>query len=390
MKKVCLIVPNKLTVPAVLGGAIETLVTLIIDANEKHNELELTVVAPYNEQAYILSKNYKYTKFIYIKKNISYYFTSCLFKLINKTFKKNYCTYNHFVIDKIKNEDFDYVIVEGGEYASYKKILKYFDRNKMILHLHHEWHSNKIIDETFSKVIGVSNYVTEEFKKSSNINTYNVLKNAIDLSKFIKKNDIKSKKELINKFKFKEDDFIVLYCGRLVEVKGVLELVKAIKSIDNEHIKLLIVGSSNFANAKKNEYILNLEKEIEICKDRVQFTGYINNADLYKYYELIDVLCVPSICNEAAGLTAIEGMASSKPLIVTNNGGLPEYICKDGAIVLKTDKDFINNLKEAIISLYQNKKSCEEMGRNNLLESKKYDYLKFYQNFVNIINNYKD
>ena len=134
----------------------------------------------------------------------------------------------------------------------------------------------------------------------------------------------------------------------------------------------------------------NLEKEIEICKDRVQFTGYINNADLYKYYELIDVLCVPSIWNEAAGLTAIEGMASSKPLIVTNNGGLPEYICKDGAIVLKTDKNFINNLKEAIISLYQDKKSCEEMGRNNLLESKKYDYLKFYQNFVNIINNYKD
>lgn len=390
MKKVCLIVPNKLTVPDVLGGAIETLVTLIINANEKYNDLELTVVAPYNEHAYILSKKYKYTKFIYVKKNIRYYFISSIFKLMNKLFKRNYCTYNHFVINKIKNECFDYIVAEGGEYASYKKILKYFDRNKMVLHLHHEWYSNKIIDETFSKVIGVSNYVTEEFKKSSNINTYDVLKNAIDLSKFTKRSDIENKKKLIHKFQFKKDDFILLYCGRLIEAKGVLELVKAVKSIDDEHIKLLIVGSSNFANARKTEYILNLEKEIQECKNKVQFTGYIDNHDLYKYYELIDVLCVPSIGNEAAGLTAIEGMASRKPLIVTNNGGLSEYICKDGAIVLKTDKDFIKNLKESIIYLCQNKEKCDEMGKSNLLESKKYDYLKFYQNFVSIINNYKD
>lgn len=390
MKKVCLIVPNKLTVPAVLGGAIENLVTLITDANEKYDDLDLTIVAPYNKKAYMMSKDYKNTEFIYVKKNIIYYFISCLFKSMNKLFNKNLCTYNHFVISKIKNKNFDYIVMEGGEYASYKRILKYFDRSKMILHLHHEWHSNKAIDETFSKVIGVSNYVTEEFKKSSDIKVYNVLKNAIDLSKFTKKNDSKDKKELIKKFGFKKDDFVILYCGRLVEIKGVLELIKAIKAINNDHIKLLIVGSSNFANAKKSEYILNLEKEISDCKDKVQFTGYINNSDLYKYYELIDILCVPSICNEAAPLSAIEGMVSGKPLIVTNNGGLPEYICKEGALVVKTDENFVKNLRQAIYFLYHNKEKCKKMGEKNLMESKKYDHLKFYKNFVNIINSYKD
>lgn len=38
------------------------------------------------------------------------------------------------------------------------------------------------------------------------------------------------------------------------------------------------------------------------------------------------VECVPSVCEEASGLTAIELMASVLPIITTNARGLKEYI----------------------------------------------------------------
>ena len=68
MKKViCLIVPKILPVPAVLGGAIETLVTLLLEENEKDNRVRFVVFSPYNENAEILSKSYRNSEVIYIR-----------------------------------------------------------------------------------------------------------------------------------------------------------------------------------------------------------------------------------------------------------------------------------------------------------------------------------
>ena len=130
MLKVCLITTNLLPVPCVLGGAIEGLVTNIIDEQEIENKLDLTVVSIYNQEAFASSKNYHHTKFIYIKKNLSYMLTSIIYKTINKLFKTNLNTYNHMVLKKIKNMNFDYVVAEGGHYESYNKFLKYYKRNK--------------------------------------------------------------------------------------------------------------------------------------------------------------------------------------------------------------------------------------------------------------------
>lgn len=388
MKKVCLIVPNSLTVPDVLGGAIESLVTLIIRGNEEFKELDLTVVAPYNKEAENMSKNYKNTKFIYIHKKFLYSICSVFFKFSNLIFKTKFCTYNFFVLNKIKKNDYDFIIIEGGEYDSFTKFLKYFKKEQLILHLHHQWHTTNEIENTFSKIIGVSKFVIDDFKKDSKIENFDVLKNAIDINKFDKKVSNQIKDELRNKYNIKKDDFVVLYCGRLIQVKGVLELIKAIKNIKNDNIKLLIVGSSFFANSKKTEYIEKLEKEMSDIKNRVVFTGFIDNAKLYEIYSIVDILCVPSQWEEAAGLISIEGMISKKPLIVSEKGGIPEYVNKSGAIILNVDKNFIKNLEESIIYLYNNPDIRKKMSKINYMEAQKYNYLSYYKDFVKLINKY--
>lgn len=389
MKKICLIAPSQLTVPAVLGGAIENLVTLIARANEEENSLDLTILSPYNDMAYIESKNYKNTKFIYIKKNVFYYFLAVFYKFINLIFKTSYNAYNHLCLKKIKSMKLDYIVAEGGTYDCYLEYLKYFSKEQLVLHLHHQWHGTKNIDKTFSKVIGVSKFVVDDFKKTTSIKEHNVLKNGIDLKKFNKNISNDEKIKLRNIYGIKKDDFVILYCGRLIKEKGILELIKAVKEIDNENIKLLIAGSSSFANAKKTKYVESLEQEIIGHEDKIKFTGFINNSELYKIYNIIDALGVPSTWNEPAGLTAIEGMTSKKPLIVTNNGGLPEYISKDGAIIVSSKKNFIDNLQQAILYLYNNPKLRKEMGNINYEFSKKLNYEEFYQQFVEIINDYK-
>ena len=67
--KVLIIAPSLLPVPAVKGGAVETLVNLLIDQNEIENRLDLTVISVYDKDALAKSKIYKHTKFLWIRTN---------------------------------------------------------------------------------------------------------------------------------------------------------------------------------------------------------------------------------------------------------------------------------------------------------------------------------
>ena len=67
MISVCLIIPNAFPVPAVKGGAVETLVNNLLDENEIYGNLIITVVSIYDEQAKMISSKYKNTEFIFIK-----------------------------------------------------------------------------------------------------------------------------------------------------------------------------------------------------------------------------------------------------------------------------------------------------------------------------------
>ena len=51
--------------PAVKGGAIETLLQHVIDLNEKNYDCDLTVISLYDPKALKKSHQYKHTRFVY-------------------------------------------------------------------------------------------------------------------------------------------------------------------------------------------------------------------------------------------------------------------------------------------------------------------------------------
>lgn len=385
MKKVCFITTNLLPVPAVKGGAIEGIMTNIIKEQEKHNAFEMTMVSLYDKKAYKDSQNYKKTKFIYIKKNIYYKLYAVIYNILNKVFKTNFNTYNHIVLKKIRKEKFDYIVAEGGNYESYREFLKYFSKDQLVLHLHHQATPTKKMDNTFSKLIGVSQFVIDDYKKKSSLKEYYLLKNCIDIKTFDKEMNNNEIYQLRKKYGLKKADFVVIFCGRLIKEKGVLELIKAVKKCDNSNIKLLVVGSINFANGGISDYTEKLNQEILGFEDRIKLTGFIDNDELYKYIKMSDVMAIPSICEEAAGLVCIEGMVCKKQIITTGSGGIKEYV-NENAILINRDETLVDSLAKAIEKTAKNK-SDQKIGEKAYKDALKFSSEKYYECLTDIINN---
>ena len=69
---------------------------------------------------------------------------------------------------------------------------------------------------------------------------------------------------------------------------------------------------------------------------------------MHYIYQLADISVIPSLCEDAAPLVAVEAMASGLPLIVTKSGGIPEYVSRKCALILEKDNQLIPNLQKSL------------------------------------------
>ena len=123
---------------------------------------------------------------------------------------------------------------------------------------------------------------------------------------------------------------------------------------------------------------------IDLCKgnDNIEHIGYVSNDKLKDYYTLSDVLVIPSLCEEAAGLVAIEGMACGTPIIATRSGGMPEYT-GDAAIIVEKD-DIVNNLVKQLKILSEDNNLREELSAKGRERAKLFPEERYYFDFMKI------
>ena len=127
-----------------------------------------------------------------------------------------------------------------------------------------------------------------------------------------------------------------LYVGRICEGKGIEELINAYASMkkQNEDVVLLIAG---FRQKEKQSLFERKMKKMAI-KNGVKSIGYLSPEEVAKTIANSFCVIVPSTCNEAFGMVALEAMAMGKPLITTNAGGLSELANEECAIILDYNK----------------------------------------------------
>ena len=91
---------------------------------------------------------------------------------------------------------------------------------------------------------------------------------------------------------------------------------------------------------------------------------------------------IPSMCEEAAGLVGIEGMAAGLPLVVTHSGGLQEYVSSDCSIVVERDDNLIESLADAILTLRDDPSKRARMAQAGVERSRLFDTKAMYSQFV--------
>jgi len=165
----------------------------------------------------------------------------------------------------------------------------------------------------------------------------------IELGKYLKVNPEPGGKENIG---FGKEDIIIGTVGRLTGVKNhkfFLETADLFyRTIKDERIKFAIVGDGKL----KNE--LMAYRDALGLAEKVRIFGW--QEDLARFYSAFDVFTLTSK-NEGTPVSAIEAMASARPVVATDVGGLSDLVREgETGFLIKPGKhkEFVEKLKELI------------------------------------------
>lgn len=136
-------------------------------------------------------------------------------------------------------------------------------------------------------------------------------------------------------------EIVVLFIGRLVWEKGVIDLIHAAgrvlrdEELNSVPIRFLLAG-----NGQEIKPLRERAERLGIS-DRVIFLENTPYQDIHKLHNTADIFVLPSISTrtwqEQFGMVLIESMACGKPVISTYSGSIPEVVGDAGILVQPND-----------------------------------------------------
>ena len=353
--------------PAERGGAVEMRLSFYVDYNEKYVKDEITIysVKPMKK----MGVSTQYTHYYYVDT------TSLLSKIKSKWYsfmrKKNENKYYHEKIEyffseclkDIKKKQYDFIFLHNR--PGYALRLNGITRARIVAHLGNDYICPDIpmakeIKTYCDAIWTCSDFIRKRVdmvKTTKNV-PVTTIHNAIDVGRFVNAQP-KSRKDL----GFTDEDFVIVYNGRLTEYKGVIEIIQSLQILAERYhnIKLLIIGASFYGRDKEDTpFIKRLKEYAKGLEQRILFTGFVDYAEMPSYLKMADIAILPSMWEEPFGLTIVEAMASGLPLITTKSGGIPE-ICHDVAIILEREQ-IIPSIVKAIQYLYSSPQECNRLS----------------------------
>lgn len=167
--------------------------------------------------------------------------------------------------------------------------------------------------------------------------------------------------------------------SRLERIKGMDLVIPAFADLTsiNNNIRLLIVGDGSLLGLMKSQaasYNIN---------DKIRFVGRKSPHELQQYYDMIDIILMPSR-SEGFGLTAIEGMARGCVPVVSNVGGLPEVVNFDN-LLLHTSED-LNDMVLKIKDLIECPRRINELSEQSIGRAKDFSKERFNDCLLSLYN----
>lgn len=146
------------------------------------------------------------------------------------------------------------------------------------------------------------------------------------------------RKSVRQKYGISDDDFLIVTGGKIDWLKNIHVLAKAVNSVENNHLKLLIFGS-----------IIDDMKSIfeQLKSDKVQCIGWVPSNEVYQYFYAADIVMFP-------GLHSVlweQAVASKVPCAFSKIKGF-EHVDFGGNCILMEGKDsgYYKHLLNQILS----------------------------------------
>ncbi|MCD8914592.1 glycosyltransferase family 4 protein [Staphylococcus simulans] len=207
--------------------------------------------------------------------------------------------------------------------------------------------------------------VNNKFLSSKKRNHYYHISNGIDLDhQFNIDNISKTNVNNIEKeLNIKENDVVVSFIGRLVEEKGILDLLESYSKIKYPNVKFIIMG--DLPKSERDLTAINLINKFKE-NPNIIFTGQIKNINEYLYVS--DIFCLPSY-REGMPRSIIEAMAMKNAVIATNIRGSREEVVEDETGYLVNLKSS-SEIAERIDVLASNPNKLSSMKEKGLQRAK--------------------
>lgn len=254
--------------------------------------------------------------------------------------------YEQFILPKLVNKKYPNAVIHYPD-----SMAPFMCKNKVIITVHDL--AFKSLKDVFTKktviwksiatklsvkkakdIIAITNFTQDEIRMHYGQGIAN--KTEVILNGFNKFSDDKINESNINKdiLSLKKMDYI-LTVSTISPRKNIDGLIKAFSEIkDNNQYKLVIAGNNGWMFEKVYE-----EAEKLGIKDKILFTGKINDDELKYLYKHADIFVYPSFY-EGFGLPPLEAMSFKVPCVVSNKTSIPEVV-GDAAITVNP-----NNYKE--------------------------------------------
>ncbi|HEV2390680.1 MAG TPA: glycosyltransferase family 4 protein [Nitrososphaerales archaeon] len=170
-----------------------------------------------------------------------------------------------------------------------------------------------------------------------------------------------------------QNKVVVLFVGALTQwhaYKGVDDLITAFKlsSSRQDSLRLLVVGSGPVL-----PFYENMVRNLSLA-DKVIFAKNVPDDLLPSYYAASDLVALPSKNrSEGFGLVLLEAMATAKPVIGSNVGGISGVI-RQGETGLLVNPNEPESLAGAMLKLANDRDLRDYIGKNGRLFAEEHDW----------------
>ncbi len=301
-------------------------------------------------------------------------------QLFSKILIYNYLSASKLVNELIKKESFKYDIVIAHDWLSVIGgiTIKKESGLPLVFHVHSTergrtlGNGSEVVNNIESHgaraadlILTVSHAMKDELLKLGfPKDRIRVCYNGVDPQKYNPKASSKQIKELRSFYGLKDDDFMILFIGRLVGVKGVDKLIMAMPHILQRipNAKLVIVGLGGL-----QEYLVNLVRTIKL-QDFIKFRfEFLPEEERILHYAACDIAVFPSLY-EPFGIVVLEAMSMERPVVVGAAGvsGMREIVvpCGEDQCGFHVNPNNPADIAWGITSALESTEKKEWLGKN--------------------------